>query len=134
MILIRRKERRQGTSAVEMALIAPIFIALIMGQIESSRLGMVAQVLNNAAREGCRMAVIPGNTQLQVQQRVNDVLVGAGIPIVTVTPSPSDWSTVVMGTPITVRFSVPFSQVSWFATPYYLKTATVTASATMHKE
>ena len=131
---LRRAGRRcRGTSAVEMALVAPLLIALIMGQLESSRLGMVAQLLTTAAREGCRVAVINGNTQAKVQTRVNAVLAGSGISVGTVTPT-SGWATANTGEPITITFSVPYSQVSWLPTPYYLKTATVTASATMNRE
>ncbi len=131
---LRRASRRcRGTSAVEMALIAPLLIALIMGQLESSRLGMVAQLLTTAAREGCRVAVINGNTQAKVQARVDAVLAGSGISVGTVTPT-SGWETATTGTPITISFSIPYSQVSWLPTPYYLKTATVKASATMNRE
>ena len=118
---LRRAGRRcRGTSAVEMALVAPLLIALIMGQLETSRLGMVAQLLTTAAREGCRVAVINGNTQAKVQARVNAVLAGSGISVGTVTPT-AGWQTAVTGTPITVSFNVPYSQVSWFPTPYYTR-------------
>ena len=131
---LRRAGRRcRGTSAVEMALVAPLLIALIMGQLESSRLGMVAQLLTTAAREGCRVAVINGNTQAKVQARVDAVLASSGIKVGTVTPTPG-WETAVTGTPITVSLSVPYSKVSWLPTPYYLKSATVSASATMNRE
>ncbi len=131
---LRRKNRRsRGAAAVEMALIAPLLIALIMGQLESSRLGMVAQLLTTAAREGCRVAVINGNTQTKVQARVDAVLAGSGISVGTVTPT-SGWATATTGTPITVSFSIPYSSVSWLPTPWYLNGATVRASATMNRE
>ena len=48
---IRTKSKaRKGASAVEMAIVAPVFVALILGQIETSRLGMVSQLLTTAAR------------------------------------------------------------------------------------
>ncbi len=131
---LRRAGRRcRGTSAVEMALVAPLLIGLIMGQLESSRLGMVAQLLTTAAREGCRVAVIQGNDQSDVQTRVNAVLYGSGISVGTVTPT-SGWATANTGVPIKITFSVPYSQVSWLPTPWYLNGATVTASATMNRE
>ncbi len=131
---LRRAGRRcRGTSAVEMALVAPLLIALIMGQLESSRLGMVAQLLTTAAREGCRVAVIRGHKQANVQTRVEAVLAGSGISVGTVTPT-SGWETAVTGTPITVSFDIPYSQVSWLPTPYYLKTAHIKVSATMNRE
>ena len=69
-------KRLKGASAVEMAIVAPVIVALIMGQIEASRLGMVAQLLTTAAREGCRVAVVPGHTQTDVQNRITTVLNG----------------------------------------------------------
>jgi Flp pilus assembly protein TadG len=121
-----------------MAVVAPIFVALVMGQIEMSRLGMVAQLITTAAREGCRVAVVQGSTQTDVQNRVNAVLSGSGIPVGTVTPtcpSPYSWDTAPGGTPITVSLSVLYSQVSWLGNPFYLdKNTNVSASATLSSE
>ncbi len=131
------RRKRRGATAVELAMIAPVFIALVMGQIETSRLGMVSQLLTTAAREGCRVAVIDGSTQADVQNRVTAVLAGSGIPVGTVTPtcpSPYSWDSAPMGTPITVSLSVPYSQVSWLGTPIFLTSATVSASATLSSE
>src|SRR5207249_2555141 len=110
-----------GASAVEMALISPLLVALILGQIEMSRLGMVAQLLTTAARDGCRVAVISGSAQADVQNRVNAVLSGSGISVGTVTPSPANWATAAGGTAITVSLSVPYTSVSWLGTPLFLK-------------
>jgi hypothetical protein len=120
-----------------MAIVAPVIVTLFMAQIESSRLGMVSQLLTTAAREGCRVAVVPGHTQSDVQTRINNVLSGSGIPVGTVTPTaPSGytWNTAPQGTAITVSLSVPYNQVSWLGTPYFLNGATVSASATMSSE
>lgn len=139
-MLVRNGDRRGGRSgaaAVEFAMVLPLFVAMLMGQLESSRLGMVAQLIATAAREGCRVAVIAGSTQAQVQARVNLALTGSGISVGTVTPtcpSPHSWTSAPKGTPITVSLSVPYSQVSWLGVPYFLKNATVRGSATMSSE
>jgi Flp pilus assembly protein TadG len=120
-----------------LALVAPVFMALVMGQLETSRLGMVSQLLTTAAREGCRVAVLQGSTSDTVNNRITAVLTGSGISLSTVTPTcPSGytWNTAPMGTPITVSLSVPYSQVSWLGTPFFLKNATVSASATLSSE
>jgi Flp pilus assembly protein TadG len=139
MLLRKFKARRDrsGTSAVEMAIIAPLLVAMIMGQLEASRLGMVMQLLTTAAREGCRVAVLDGSTQTDVQNRVAAVLQGSGITVGTVTPtcpSPYAWDSAPMGTPITVTLSVPYAQVSWLGTPFFFQQATVTAAATLSSE
>jgi hypothetical protein len=98
---------------------------------------MVAQLLTTAAREGCRVAVVQGATQTSVQNRVNAVLNGSGISVGTVTPtcpSPYTWDAAPGGTAITVSLSVPYSQVSWLGTPFFLTSAVVNASATMSSE
>jgi Flp pilus assembly protein TadG len=131
-----RKTRRAG-AVVEMAAVLPLFIFLIFGQIESARLGMVAQLLATASREGCRVAVINGKTNSDVTNQVNSILSGAGISGVTMTQTPTDCTTVhASDTPntITVTLSVPYSNVGWLPVPYFLKTATVTATATMSSE
>jgi Flp pilus assembly protein TadG len=133
----RQPGHRKGASAVEMALVAPLFFAMILGQIETSRLGMVAQLLTTAARDGCRVAVLPGSTPSLVQTRVNAVLNGSGISVGTVTPtcaSPYSWTNAPSGTPITVSLSVSYSSVSWLGTPFFLKDANVSASATLSSE
>jgi Flp pilus assembly protein TadG len=137
MLMRRKPYRSKGASAVEMAVVAPVFVALMMGQLESSRFGMVSQLLTTAAREGCRVAVVPGHTETDVQTRINAVLSGSGISVGTVTPtapSPYTWDTAPQGTAISVSLSVPYSQVSWLGTPFFLNGATVSASATMSSE
>jgi Flp pilus assembly protein TadG len=137
MRMIREIRQRRGAAIVEMAVVAPIFVFFIFGQIEAARLGMVAQLLVTAARDGCRVAVINGKTNADVTAQINSDLTYAGITGVTTTQTPTDCTTVHMGdTPNTVAItlSVPFSSVSWLPTPYFLKTATVTATATLSSE
>ena len=122
---------------MELAFIAPVFLTLVLGIIESSRLGMVCQLLTTAAREGCRVAVLDGMTESDVQSRIDAVLNGSGVTVGTVTPtcpSPYSWDSSPGGTPITVSLSVPYSRVSWLPTPFFLKGATISCSATMSSE
>jgi Flp pilus assembly protein TadG len=128
---------RRGTSAVELAMVAPLLLALVMGMIEAARLGMVCQLLTTAAREGCRVAVLEGMTQTDVQDRITAVLSGSGISVGTVTPTcptPYTWTTAPMGTAITVSMSVSYSDVSWLKFSWFFKNATIRASATMSSE
>src|SRR4051812_21158981 len=131
------QQNRRGASAVEMAFVAPVFLMLIMGTIESSRLGMVAQLLTTAAREGCRVAVLAGATQADVQSRVDAVLVGSGVSVGTVTPTctgSDSWNNSRSGTAITVNLSVPYSKVSWLPTSFFFRDAVISSGATMSSE
>jgi Flp pilus assembly protein TadG len=133
----RQRRSRWGGAVVEMAVVAPLFVLFILGQIESARLGMVAQLLTTAARDGCRIAVIDGKTNADVTNQIAADLNLAGITGVTTVQTPTDCTTVrATDTPntITVTLSVPYSRVGWLPTPYFLNSATITASATMSSE
>jgi Flp pilus assembly protein TadG len=127
------RNKRQGAAAVEFALIAPLLVTLILGMIEFGRLMMVEQVLTNAAREGCRTAVVIGGSTSNATSAVATYLNGSGISGQTVTVSP-DPSAALNGDPITVTISVPFSSVSWLASPFWLGGKTLTATVIMRKE
>ncbi len=141
--------RRSGAAAVEMAAVLPVFIALVLGQIETSRLGMVQQLLSVAAREACRTAVIPNATSDTVKARIDEVLAGSGIRFSTLTTAssdpgtagayvtPSNWNSTSLsaGTEIDVTLRVNYSQVAWLPTPRFIsQSATVTARAAMSAE
>ena len=71
--------RRQGTAAVEFAILAPIFFILIFGMIEYGRMVMVHQILTNAAREGARVATLSDTTTTKVTTAANSYLTAANI-------------------------------------------------------
>ena len=130
-----RSAERSGAAAVEMAIILPLFLTLILGTIEASRLGMVSQLLHVAAREGCRTAVLPGQTETAVMARIETALAGTGItPRVLISSPSGSWLSVEAPAPITVQLSVPFKDVSWLGDPFAFETTTVVASATMSSE
>ncbi len=79
------RRRQRGTVLMEFALTLPLLVLIIMVVLEGSRLVRTHQVLNNAAREGARLAVeTPGITPSDVATEVlayaslNGVSVPAG--------------------------------------------------------
>jgi Flp pilus assembly protein TadG len=128
----RRNQR--GASAVEFAVVAPVFFLLIFGMIEYGRMVMVQQVITNASREGCRRAVIDGSTYNDVQAAVNNYLTSAGIKNTTLTVNPNPPNTATAGSPVTVTVSVPFSQVSWLPSPMFLGGTQLRATTVMRRE
>jgi len=132
-----RKKKNRGAALVELAIILPVFVLLVFGLIEASRLGMVAQILTTAAREGCRVAVIDGNTNTDVTNRVDSILSTSKISGYTFTQTPTDCTTVHSSdnpNTITVNLSVPYSSVSWLGKPFLFQNAIVVSACTMSSE
>ena len=127
------RNRRRGAAVVEFAAVAPVLFVLVFGMIEFGRMVMVQQVITNAAREGARMAIVPGSTSSSVTTSVNTYLTGASVRGATTTVSP-DPSSATYGSLITVSVSVPFTSVSWVATPSFLGSATLRAQCIMRTE
>ena len=57
--------RSRGQALVEFALVAPIFFLLLFGIIDFGRYIYYVQILNNAAREGTRYAIVHGGNSFQ---------------------------------------------------------------------
>jgi len=74
--------RERGSVLVEFALVVPILLVIFAGIVDFSLMMQRREVVTNAAREGARMAVLPGYTCTpltgDVQVRVNEYL-NAGI-------------------------------------------------------
>lgn len=136
------RDERRGASVVEMALIAPVFFAVVLGIIEFGRGMMVSQLVTNAAREGARMASIAGNSNADVEQAVTDFLqetadVGAGDVTVTISVDNADADDEVgnasRGDACTVRVAVPFEAVQ-YTVGDYLTGANLVGQAVMRRE
>ncbi len=95
---------------------------------------MVQELLVNAARQGARAAVVPGETDTQVAAVVSNYLAAAGISGCTQTLSPALASNPVSGTALTLTVSVPWASVSWANYSTWLQGQTLTASVSMVKE
>lgn len=54
----RERTRRRGATAVETALVMTLAMSFVLGVFEYCRLLMDLNLLNNAAREGCRYALV----------------------------------------------------------------------------
>lgn len=57
-MLRRLKRCRSGQALVEFALVAPLFLLLLVGVFEMARAWNIYQVMSNAAREGARAAAL----------------------------------------------------------------------------
>ena len=69
-----RLRSERGAAMIEMALTLPLLLLITVGIVEFGRAYQTWQVLTNAAREGARVAVLPGVNDAAVQGRVEDYL------------------------------------------------------------
>jgi Flp pilus assembly protein TadG len=131
-----RTERR-GAAALEFAVVAPVFFLLIFGLVEVGRCLMVQHLLTNAARQGCRVAVIEGKTTADVNTAASNLLSGQGISgfttTVQVNGATADASTANPGDKITVSISVPASTNSWVPGASFCF-GTITGSYSLRRE
>ena len=127
------RHARRGASAVEFAVIAPIFILLVLGMIELGRGVMVQQILTNASRVGARRGVVMSATQQEAIDAAEDYAASAGVNGATATVTP-DPATADPGDEITVAVSVNFGDVTWIPAPWFMGGAVLNASSVMRKE
>src|SRR6185437_574705 len=114
------QSRRRGATAVEFALVAPIFFMMVLGIFEIGRACMVTELLTEAARRACRQGVIEGTGSSNIQSAATNYLSSVGIngetANVYVNDAPAG-NTNVAGMPayteITVVVTVPISNVTW---------------------
>jgi hypothetical protein len=121
-----------------------------MGMCEMGRAVIVKDILTNAARKGCRTGVTPGKTYQNVLDDVNNVfsdnnINSANVTIIvqiasytgkSTTPSWGSFTTVSSNsafTPqpldqISVKVSIPISNVLWFS-PRFMSNKTIESEA-----
>jgi Flp pilus assembly protein TadG len=109
--IARRARDQRGQALIEVALTLPLMLLLSVSVFEFGRAFQYWQILTNAAREGARIAVLPGTTDAAVSSRVHTYLEdgqltspdSATVGIVRNTPIPG-----ITGTGSTVTVSYPF--------------------------
>lgn len=138
-----RSARRRGAATVEMAVVAPVIFLLVIGAVEFGRVMMVSNVLTAAAREGARVAIVPGGSNTDVTTAVNSHLTGNGVSSSTpnlttkvyVNGVEKDASNAVTGDQVTVEVRVQYGNVCLLPTPFFLSaTQQLGGSAVMRHE
>ncbi len=69
-LLPRRLRSERGAELIELALVLPILLLVFAGIVDFGLMFQRFLTVSNAAREGARIAVLPGYTQADVQNRV----------------------------------------------------------------
>ena len=129
---------RRAAAVVEFAVVAPLLFALVLGIIEFGRAMMVLELLNNAARAGCRAGVLSGSTNTDVNSAITTALTGSGVnspsTTIDVNGSQADVSTAQTGDTISVTVSVGADAVTWLPVPQFLGGKTLTGIVAMRRE
>lgn len=122
---------RRAAAVVEMAIVAPLLLALVFGIIEFGWMFAVRNAMTNAAREGARTGTLQGRDAADVEARVRDYLTGIGLDdVVTVDvteATPEDPT-------VRVRVSAPRSEVSLVGFFFGYTQGTVEVDCSMRKE
>jgi hypothetical protein len=71
---LQRLAGEQGTALLETAMTLPLLLLVSVGIFEFGRAFQTSQILTNAAREGARLAVMPGGAPGGVEKRVRDYM------------------------------------------------------------
>jgi Flp pilus assembly protein TadG len=112
---MRLRRDQRGAALLEMAFTLPLLLLISVSIFEFGRAFEVWQVLTNAAREGARVAVLPGISDAmvtaRVQQYANAGVLDAGVtPTVTIQRSAtiSYGSGTASGSKVTVTYPFKF--------------------------
>lgn len=123
-------KRRTAAAAVEFAVIATILSVITLGLMEMARGMMVKETLSNAARRGCRTAILPTGTSAGVKADITKVLTDHGLKYedatvqVLVNDKAADAATAIQNDKVAVKVSIPVSKVSWI-TPFFFSSSSI---------
>ncbi|MEW6235489.1 MAG: TadE family protein [Candidatus Omnitrophota bacterium] len=109
----KKWREEKGSSTVEFALVLPALMLVIFGIFEFGRMFMTYQMLNSAAREGARVASLPGADNALALQKIEEELAGAGLTPDSYEFTPADISTASRNDPVTVRVRILYDSIAW---------------------
>jgi Flp pilus assembly protein TadG len=140
----RRLRSERGAELIEFALVLPLLLFIIMGLIDFGFLFQRFEVVTNAAREGARMAVLPGYVTADVTARVNSYVSSGGLATTSTNPSvavtnvtiPTGGGPVMQGKQVVVTYNSPYlflgPLAGWFGGSF--TSANLTGKAIMRDE
>src|SRR5947209_10312352 len=78
------RNHRRGTTVVETAVVANLLFLILLGVFEYGRVAMIRELMDEAAREGARLAVVststyPATTTQQIIDTANGYLAGQSV-------------------------------------------------------
>ena len=85
--VLRRWQSDEGAELIEFALVLPMLLLVVLGIAEFGFMFQRYEVITNAAREGARIAVLPGYSAADVQNRVAAYVTQGRVPTTTTNPA-----------------------------------------------
>ena len=70
----RIKNKRRGATTVELAMVLPVFLLVVFGCMEFSRISLMRSLASNACYEAARASMVTGATTEQAEQIVGNIL------------------------------------------------------------
>ena len=131
---------RRGNALLDLAFVLPILLALTFGAVEYGYALYVKHVLQGAAREGARAAIVAGATPANVNSAIDNSMQTAGFAQgkYTRSISPGGWNSGAAGTTVTVEVKATWSAVGVNVLPQALgginPSKELKATTTMRKE
>jgi hypothetical protein len=127
------RPRAQAAVLVEFAVVLPLLLTILFGIIEYGWIFMVRQTVQNAAREGCRIAVLQTSTEpyTDVETRIDQVLSPTGLGSYSTVMEHADGLTTCDET---ITITVPRADVSLMGDFFGNFTSDLVGSCTMRKE
>jgi Flp pilus assembly protein TadG len=89
-LLTRRMKSARGAELIEFALVFPLLLLVVLGIVDFGFLFQRMEVVTNAAREGARIAVLPGYELTDVKARACSYLASGGVVDGTTCPTPAN--------------------------------------------
>lgn len=119
---IRRWRSDAGSELIEFAIVLPIFLLVVAALVDFGFLFQRYEVVTNAAREGARVAVLPGYATADVQARVQAYLTAGGLtatPTIARTTGSQTIGVYTVGTvTVTVTYPSQYSFIGPFASMF----------------
>jgi len=127
---------RRGAALVEFACTVPVLFLLIFGAVEFGRIMMVKNALTNAAREGCRSAVLATTLDRnKIDAAVLRYLTGIiSDGDVRIDIDPTNFDNITTETAVTVDVSVRYADVSWLPVDSLVGATELHATSTQRRE
>lgn len=132
--LHKRAGEERGMALVETAIVLTLLTLLLFGLMEYGWIFHRLQQVNNVARSGARMAVLPDSTSGDATAVMTSMLSDFDITGASTTISPADVTTLVSGELITVTVQVPVENIQLLGFAGVTLPDTLRAEVTMARE